>query len=117
MSANGFWELGHLTDSELVMKLEVFVGTERGVLARMLAHLGEVQERRLDLRAGCSSLFDYCLRRLGLSEGEAFRRVTAARLARRFPAIFRGIEAGSLHLTGVCLLRDYLSDENQQGLG
>jgi hypothetical protein len=37
-------------------------------------------------RALCSSLYTYCIYELRFSEDEAFRRVAAARLARRFPA-------------------------------
>ncbi|HYO97433.1 MAG TPA: HNH endonuclease signature motif containing protein [Polyangiaceae bacterium] len=116
MSAPPFWQLGYLCDSELVSKLATFAGSERHALARVLAHLAEVQERRLDLTAGCSSLFDYCVRRLGFSEGEAFRRVTAARLARRFPRIFEAIESGSVHLTAICLVRHHLTPTNHEHL-
>jgi len=84
--------------------------------ARIIAHLAAVEERRLHLEAGSSSLFDYCCQRLRLSESEAFHRITAARLARRFPAIFGLIEQRSVHLTAVCLLRDYLTPENHREL-
>ena len=83
---------------------------------RILAHLAAVEERRLHLEAGCPSLFDYCCKRLGLSENEAFHRITATRLARRFPAIFGLIERRAIHLTAVCLLRDYLTPDNHQEL-
>ena len=77
-----------------------------------MAHLAEVEERRLHLRGGSSSMFDYCVQRLGLSNGEAFQRLTAARLARRFPVIFGLIERREVHMSGLCLLRDYLTTEN-----
>jgi len=43
--------------------------------ARIIAHLVAVEERRLHLEAGNRSMFDYCCRRLGLSESEAFHRL------------------------------------------
>jgi hypothetical protein len=50
------------------------------------------------------------------NENEAFHRITAARLAGRFPAIFGLIERRAVHLTAVCLLRDYLTPENHREL-
>jgi hypothetical protein len=37
---------------------------------------------------------------LRFSEDEAFRRVSAARLVRRFPALLDAVASGELHLTG-----------------
>jgi hypothetical protein len=69
--------LTDLSDDELLSGLRAVLGSERRGIARLLKHLVEVEERRIHLRAACSSLFDFCVRRLGLSEGEAFRRMTA----------------------------------------
>src|SRR5215510_10869468 len=107
-----FWDLSGVSDEELLRGLQEFIATGARVDARVVAHLAEVEERRLHLRAACSSLFNYCLRRLGLSESEAFHRITAARLARRFPVIFELLEARSIHLSALRLLRDHLTLEN-----
>ena len=109
-------EFSDLSDTELLSQLVTLTGQQRVILAHLLATLGEVEERRLHLEAACSSLFDYCVQRLGMSEGEAFRRITAARLARRFPAILECIERGELHLSAVVLLRDHLTVENHREL-
>ena len=61
-------------------------------------------------------LQEHCLKRLGLSNNEAFHRITAARLARRFPVIFEMLEQRLVHLTAVCLLRDHLTNENHAEL-
>src|SRR5450432_1195787 len=111
-----FWELDHATDRELQSELTRLPASGSRTEARIIAHLAAVEDRRLYLEAGSSSLFDYCWRRLGLSENEAFHRITAARLARRFPAIIGLIERRAMHLSAVCLLRDYLTPENHQEL-
>jgi hypothetical protein len=80
--------------------------------ARIIAHIAEVEERKLHAKDGSPSLFEYCVKQLGLSESEAFHRLTAARIARRFPIVFSLIERRRIHLTAVCLLRDYLTPEN-----
>ncbi|MEI9937456.1 MAG: HNH endonuclease [Pseudomonadota bacterium] len=86
--------------------------------ARIIAHLAEVERRKLHLKDGSESLYDYCTRVLHLSNSEAFHRITAARIARQFPIVFSLIEQRQLHLhlTAVCLLRDYLTPENHQEL-
>jgi hypothetical protein len=110
------WHLREVSDDELLRSVVGLVGNERRLIAAMLAHLVEVEDRRLHLKIGCSSMFDYCLRRLGLSEGEAFRRVTGARLARRFPVVFELVARGDLHLTALCMLRDFVTLENHREL-
>src|ERR1041385_8669915 len=109
-------KLTELSNEQLLSGLQALVGPGRTLLARQLAYLGEVEERRLDLESVCSSLFDFCVRRLAMSEDEACRRVAAARLARRFLVVLDRIERGEIHLTGLLLLRDYLTDENHQEL-
>jgi hypothetical protein len=116
MESGAFWELGDVTDRDLQTELARLLANGARTEARIIAHLAAVEERRLHLEAGSSSLFDYCCHRLGLSENEAFHRITAARLARRFPAIFSLIQRRALHLTAVCLLRDYLTPENHREL-
>jgi 5-methylcytosine-specific restriction endonuclease McrA len=105
-----------MSNERLISELQGLMGQGRVLLARLLAYLAEVEERRLDLESACSSLFDFCLRRLAMSEDEACRRVAAARLTRRFPVALEMIERGELHLTGLLLLRDYLTNENHREL-
>src|SRR5216683_306889 len=108
--------LTDLSNAELLSGLHTLVGQGRRLLAALVTHLAEVEERRLHLEAACSSMFDFCVRRLGMSEGEAFRRITAARLARRFPTLLARIERGDLHLSALVLLRDHLTEENHHEL-
>src|SRR5450432_1851826 len=116
MIVGEFWELGHVGDRDLERDLLQLLTNGSRTEARMIAHLAAVEERRLHLEAGSSSLFGYCCNRLRLSENEAFHRITAARIARRFPLIFGLIERREIHLSAVCLLRDYLTPENHREL-
>ncbi|WP_394841942.1 hypothetical protein LZC95_33310 [Pendulispora brunnea] len=105
-----------LSDGELLSGIHGLIGQGRALLARLLVYLAEVEERRLDLQSACSSLFDFCVRRLGMSEDEACRRVMAARLARRFPFALPLIENGDIHLTAFLMLREHLTEENHAEL-
>src|SRR6185295_17496470 len=104
--------LQHLSNDALLASLKSLVTGERRLLARVIAHLAEIEERRLHLDLASSSMFDFCTRRLGFSEGEAFRRIVAARLVRRFPRLLAAIEEGRLHLSTLVLLRDELTEAN-----
>lgn len=104
--------LAEMSNEEIVVELKLFVGAERQSLARVIVYLVEIEERRIHLALACSSMFDFCTRKLGFSEGEAFRRLTAARLVRRFPALLDAIASGRIHLSSLVLLRDLLTEAN-----
>jgi RuvA, C-terminal domain len=108
--------LNELTDDALLSQLQSICVELRRLDARLIAYLIEVEDRRLELRSACSSIFDFCRRRLGMSEGAAYRRMTVAALARRFPTLLSSIESGKLHLSGAVLLRDHLTEENVEEL-
>jgi hypothetical protein len=91
--------LDRLSDSELLAATRSLVGRSNQLLAALLAHLGELEARGIHRIRACSSLYTYCIHELRLSEDEAYRRVAASRLARRFPALLEAIASGELHLT------------------
>jgi hypothetical protein len=105
-----------MSNEEVLAVLKSFVGEGNRIVAKVIATLAEVEERRMYLELACSSMFVFCVKKLGFSEGEAFRRITAARLVRRFPAILDAIASGRVHLSTVVLLRDHFSDENVEAL-
>jgi hypothetical protein len=106
------YALTDVSDETLLAELAALVATDRRTTAALLAHLAEVEARGLYLPAACSSMFSYCTRVLHLSEDAAYKRIRAARVARRFPALFEAIADGRLHLTAVSLLATHVTDEN-----
>jgi hypothetical protein len=108
--------LTDLSDAQLLESLKTVCGQGRALLARLLAHLVEVEERRLHLEAASPSMFQFCVQRLGMSEDEACRRIHAARLARRFPDLLVRIERGELTLSTIALLSDALTPSSYQEL-
>ena len=105
-------EVARLANEDLIDKLKNALRTDAKLEAELLLLLGEVDARQLYLDHACSSMFLYCTRVLGLSEACAYHRIGAARAARRFPAIFDEISAGSLHSSGVNLLASHLTPQN-----
>ena len=108
--------LADLSDAQLLESLKVVCGQSRALLAHVLAHLVEVEERRLHLEAACPSMFQFCVRRLGMSEDEACRRIHAARLVRRFPDLLLRIERGELTLSTLAVLHDALTEASYDAL-
>ena len=110
------YSLSHLSDQDLLRGLVSFVAGERAATAMALAHIAEVEERRLYVPAGFPSMFLYCVHELHLSEESAFKRIRAARTARQFPAIFDALAEGRLHLSAVLMLAPYLTPQNADEL-
>lgn len=106
------YTLTHLPDAVLLRDLAEIVARNRDITATLLAHIAEVDVRRLYVAAGYSSMFAYCLEELRLSEDGAYKRIRAARAARQFPALFIAVADGRLHLTAVSLIAPHLTVEN-----
>jgi hypothetical protein len=103
------YSLSHLADHVLLHDLRALVAQDRVTTAAMLAHLAEVDARKLYLPAAYSSMYLYCAGELRLSEDAAFKRIQAARTAREFPKIITAVEEGRLHLSAVVLLAPHLT--------
>src|SRR5450432_747841 len=99
-------------NAELLAGLSQLVQRGNELTAEVLAHLAELEVRRLHLQLGFRSLFAYCVEALGLSEGSAGRRVAAARVCRRFHEAFELVARGELHLSALCALAPHLNPQN-----
>ena len=107
-------EVARLGDQELIESLQRLLAQERGVHARLLVHIAEVDARGLYRERAYSSMFDYCVQALHMSEAEAYLRIRAARLSREFPRVLDMLQAGELHLSALKLLAPVLTPHNAQ---
>jgi 5-methylcytosine-specific restriction endonuclease McrA len=82
----------------------------------MLAWLAEYDVRKLYVRAGYPSMYEYCVAAKHFSENGARKRIHAARAAREFPALFVALAEGKLHLTSVVMLAPHLRPDNVHDL-
>ncbi len=105
-----------LSNKALLARMQELVRCDRQLTAELVAHLAEVDARRLYLHQACSSLFSYATQRLGMSEPAAYKRITVARLARRLPVVLDRLAAGRLHLSGLTALAPHLTEENASEL-
>jgi hypothetical protein len=108
--------LKSMPDDRVLERVETLVARSNQLTAELLAYLSEVDVRGLHLREACGSLFAFCVERLHMSEGAAGKRITAARVGRRFPVVLEMIARGEIHLTAVNMLAAHLSEENHAEL-
>ncbi len=112
MDGRDFWALSDVSNEELEGRLSKLLGAGARVEAENCRASGRSRDAAPALLAGCSSLYDYCRKRLSLSDYEAFVRIAAARVARRYPIVFEMLEQRELLLTAICEVRDFLTAEN-----
>ena len=108
--------LSRLSDDELLVRLSNALKQSRRVESVLVAHMAEVDARRLFAREASSSMFKYAIDMLHLSEAEAYLRIAAARASRRHPALLTMLDDGRLHLSGIGALAPYLTDANCEEL-
>ena len=106
------YRLGGVGNEELVAALSTLVQRENDALSDLLAHLAELDERRLYLDLGFTSLFAYCTEALGFCRSSAGRRIAVARVCRKYPEAFARVARGELQLSVLSLLGPHLNPEN-----
>ncbi|HXK39263.1 MAG TPA: hypothetical protein VJ837_00305, partial [Candidatus Paceibacterota bacterium] len=104
--------LQSLSDDDLLRSLSTLLSQSRRVEAELVAHIAEVDERRLYASQACSSMFVYAVEVLHLSEHEAYERFAAARASRKFPQLLEMLSDGRLHLSGLGKLAPHLTEDN-----
>ena len=105
-----------ISDDDLLRRLSELLKSSRSVEVELVAHIGEVDRRRLYAREAAKSMFTYCVEVLHLSEAEAYMRIGVARAARKHPALLSMLEDGRLHLSGIAKLAPVLTKTNRDTL-
>jgi 5-methylcytosine-specific restriction endonuclease McrA len=108
-------ELKSISDDELLRRLSELLQNSRRVEAELIAHMAEVDARRL-YAPRASSLFTYCTEILHMAEHEAYLRIKAARASREHPVLLEMLADGRLHLSGIVVLRPHLTEANREML-
>jgi hypothetical protein len=108
--------LHSIPDDELIRRLHELVAHSRGTEADLVAHIGEVDERKLYARSAFPSMFVYCTQVLHLSEAEAYRRITVARAARKHAVLLEMLRDGRIHMSGMAVLVPVLTPENRDAV-
>ena len=95
-----------LSDDRLLEQTKELSGIEHHLEVVVIDHLREIQKRRLYLRRGFSSLFDYAVRELGYSDAAAWRRIKAMRLCADVDGVRERLQNGSMTLNAAAQLQN-----------
>jgi hypothetical protein len=108
--------ISKLSDDELLRRLSELLSQSRRVESELVAHIGEVDARRLYAERASSSMFVYCVEVLHLSEAEAYLRINVARASRKHPVLLQMLADGRLHLSGIAKLAQHMTHDNRDAL-
>ena len=106
-----------LPDQVLLEQTRMLARHEQALQLSVLDHLREIEARRLYLRLGYSSLFDYTVRELNYTEAAAWRRIKAMRLCRDTRGVRERLQDGSLNLSNAALLQNSFERWDRGGGG
>ena len=106
-----------LPDQVLLEQTRMLARHEQALQLSVLDHLREIDARRLYLRLGYSSLFDYTVRELHYTEAAAWRRIKAMRLCRETRGVRERLQDGSLNLSNAALLQNSFERWERSGGG
>lgn len=101
---------------QFLERLKNLVAEERRITVEVLRALAEVEDSRLYAEMGYSSLFVFCTRELGYSEGAAYRRVSAMRLMRESEGVDKKLASGALSLTNAAKLQSKFRETEKLGV-
>lgn len=101
-----------LTDQIHSQALEISTRYRRAE-AELIDVIQRAEEHRVYIKRGHSSLFNYVIRELGLSESVAYSVITIARKVREVPELKTQIQSGALTLTSARRIVPLLKRGNQ----
>jgi hypothetical protein len=107
-------DLRKLSNETLDANLKSLVQQERELTSEILAHIAEVDRRKLYLKMSFRSLFDYLSEHLGYSNGNAQRHLDAARLLNDVPDLNQRLESGKLNQSHVTLVQKAIRQKKKE---
>jgi len=100
-------DISNLSDDELLVRTELLAFRQRFSSADLIQHLAEIDRRNLTVHRDYGSLFEYCVNRLKMSEGGAYRRIRAARTFAAFPPALELLRDGRLSIESLAVLHPF----------
>lgn len=102
-----------LDDTEFHRQFESIASIEHAATMKVLHFINDLDRRKSYLDLGYSSVFDYCVRKIGYSRSAAGRRIQAARCARRYPVLFGMLRNREVTFSAAALIEPILNDDNR----
>lgn len=103
-----------VSDADLLEQTKQLARREQAMTVEVIAHLEEVNHRRLFAREGYATLFAYATQALGYSEPSAMQRISAMRLTRDLPEARAAMEQAKLSLTTAAAIQRFVQREERE---
>ncbi len=103
-------------DKNLIRSMKEGMKRERKEQALFMKKLAEVDQRRLWAKMAYRSLYDFCLKELGLSESSAAKRIQVCRVIQKFSFVLELLESNKMTLTNIAVLAPCLTEANAEEL-
>src|SRR3954469_18319172 len=109
-------EVSGCSDVELMARVQRLTAADQRLVARLIVYLGEVETRGLYRELAYGSMFKFLVEELRMSEAQAYLRLEAARLARKYPLIISLLATGAVHLSALRQISPLLTPDNHVDL-
>ncbi len=106
--------LKNISDTELLSKTKGLVLKERELIGEIIAHLAEIETRKLYCDLKYRSLYDYCTAELGYTNDQAYRRISAMRLTKQLPQVKEKLEDGTISLSSANMFSVLIKDTKME---
>ncbi|RYZ81137.1 MAG: HNH endonuclease [Proteobacteria bacterium] len=105
--------LKKLDDDQLVFDTREAIRSEREATSLVVKYFREIEARRLYLKQGYGSLFEFATSVLGYCAGSAQNRINAMKLVIALPEVESKIESGELSLTAASKVQSFFKAESK----
>ncbi len=106
-------KLKKMSDDQLIQQVEYLVRRERQLVECLIWHLQEIQDRKLYLQMGFTSLFECLVKHFKYSESSAYSRISVLRIIKDVPQVAEGLGSGELNLTNLTLAQSYIKKQEK----
>jgi hypothetical protein len=103
-----------MSDSQLIERVEYLVRRERELVECLIWHLQEIQDRKLYIQMGFTSLFDCLVRHFKYSEAVAYSRISALKIISAVPEAAEALNSGEVNLTTLSLTQSFIRKQEKE---
>ncbi|MFS4460277.1 HNH endonuclease [Bdellovibrio sp. HCB2-146] len=107
-------EIKSLTDNEIISRVERMVRSERQIVECMIWHLQEIQDRKLFIQMGYTSLFECLVKHFKYSEPVAYTRISALKIINAVPEVAEALNSGEVSLTTLSMAQSFIRKQEKQ---
>ncbi len=99
---------------QLIVKLKSLVTAERKITAEIIELTREIDQKRIYLQYGHTSMFAMLTKDFGYTPASAMRRIDAARLSKEVPEIQESLKTGKLNLSQVSMVAQAVRQKEKE---